>query len=184
MWMGWLLAVVVALVVGVVLLYNRLVGARNRVEEAWAQVDVQLRRRHDLIPNLVETVRAYATHEREVFEAVTRARAEAIGPHSPGEQAAVEEQLTGAVRSLFAVAEGYPELQASANFLELQRELASTEDRIAYSRQYYNAAVQRYDTMRETFPANLLAGPLGFTGREYYEAEPAARAVPPASFGG
>jgi LemA protein len=182
--MGWMLAVVAVLVVGVVVLYNRLVGARNRTEEAWAQVDVQLRRRHDLIPNLVETVRAYATHEREVFEAVTRARSEAISPHGPAEQAAIEEQLTGAVRSLFAVAEGYPELRASENFLELQRELASTEDRIAYSRQFYNASVQRYDTLRETFPTNLLAGAFGFTAREYYEADPAARAVPPASFGG
>jgi LemA protein len=175
--------VIVAVVGGLVVIYNSLVRARNRVEEAWAQIDVQLRRRHDLIPNLVETVQAYAAHEREVFEAVARARSEAVAPHSPAEQARAEDQLTGALRSLFAVSEGYPELRASQNFLELQRELTSTEDRIAYSRQYYNASVQRYDTKRQTFPSNVVAGAFGFTDREYFEIDDAAvRSVPDATF--
>lgn len=177
--MGWWLVAVGLLVGAAILLYNRLVGSRNRVEEAWAQVDVQLRRRHDLIPNLVETVQAYATHEREVFEQVTRARSEAVAAHPPAEQAEAENQLTAALRSLFAVSEAYPELQASANFLELQRELASTEDRIAYSRQFYNSSVQRYDTLRQTFPTNLVAGGFGFEDRDYFQvSDEAVRSAP------
>ncbi len=181
--MMWIVAVIAVILVGLVVLYNGLVRARNRIEEAWAQIDVQLRRRHDLIPNLVETVQAYATHERELFTRIAEARAAAVAPHTPAEQAQAEDQLTGALKSLFAVAEAYPDLKASENFLELQRELTSTEDRIAYSRQYYNAAVQRYDTKRQTFPSNLVAGAFGFEDREYFEAsDEAVRSVPDASF--
>lgn len=180
-WVG--IAIILVIVFVSIAIYNALVGARNRVEEAWAQIDVQLRRRHDLIPNLLETVKGYAAHEREVLESVTRARAEAIAPHGPAEQAQAEDALTGALRSLFAVSEAYPDLKASTNFLELQRELTSTEDRIAYSRQFYNDAVRRYDTKRETFPSNLFASAFGFTEREYFEApEAEVRSVPDASF--
>lgn len=178
--MGWVVGGIAAgVLLALVLLYNRLVRARNRVEEAWAQVDVQLRRRHDLIPNLIETVRAYADHERTVLTQVAQARSEAIAPHPPAEQADVEARLDGALRSLFAVSENYPELRASENFLELARELSSTEDRIAYSRQYYNASVRHYDTARQTFPGTLVAGPFGFEDREYFEVtDPSARSVP------
>ena len=181
--MVWVLVAVGAILVVAVLLYNSLVSARNRVDEAWAQIDVQLRRRHDLIPNLVETVQAYAEHERGVLEEVTRARSEAVGASSVGDQARAENHLDQALRSLFAVSEDYPQLRASENFLELQRELSSTEDRIAYSRQYYNASVQRYDTKRETFPTNLVAGAFGFEDRDYFEvADEDVRDVPGTSF--
>lgn len=181
--MVWVLVIVAAVVVGAVLLYNSLVSARNRVDEAWAQIDVQLRRRHDLVPNLVETVQAYARHERSVLEEVARARAEAVGASSVRGQAEAENHLDQALRSLFAVSEAYPELRASENFLELQRELTATEDRIAYSRQFYNASVQRYDTRRETFPTNMIAAWFRFQDRDYFEvAEDEVRRVPGTSF--
>jgi LemA protein len=170
------LALVVAVVGFLVSQYNRLVRLRNQAEEAWAQIDVQLRRRHDLIPNLVETVRGYAEHERGVFEAVTEARARAVSAGSVGEQAQAEAGLTGALRSLFAVAENYPQLQADQNFRELQQELARTEDLLAGSRQRYNAAVRDYDTAREVFPTNIVAGMFNFEEREYFEVDdPEAR---------
>jgi LemA protein len=175
---GWAIAIVAVVVIGFVLLYNGLVRARNRVDEGWAQIDVQLRRRHDLIPNLVETVRAYAAHEQQVLTAVTEARAAALRASGPAELAAAEDALESQLKTLFAVAEGYPDLKASQNFLELQRELTTTEDRVAYSRQFYNAAVRSYNDKLQTFPSNLVAGAFGFTGREYYEAGDAARAVP------
>ena len=181
--MIWVLVIVGALLLLVVVLYNSLVSARNRADEAWAQIDVQLRRRHDLVPNLVETVRAYAEHERGVFEEVARARSEAVGASSVADHARAENHLDRALRSLFAVSEGYPELRASENFLELQRELTSTEDRIAYSRQFYNASVQRYDTRRETFPTNLVAAAFRFDDRDYFEvADEDVRRVPGTSF--
>lgn len=161
-----------------VALYNRLVVFRNRVDNAWSQMDVQLRRRYDLIPNLVETVKGYAAHEREVFEQVTEARARAIAAGSVGEQAQAEDMLTRALRSLFAVAENYPELRASENFRKLQDELAETEDKIAFSRQFYNDTVLRYNNLTQSFPAVVLAGALGFTPREYFQvAEEARRPV-------
>src|SRR5688572_23540993 len=129
-----------------VFLYNGLVRLRNRIEAAWAQIDVQLKRRYDLIPNLVETVKGYATHERDTLDSVTRARAAAESASGPAEQAAAENMLTGALRSLIAVSEAYPDLRASENFAQLQEELSATEGRIAYARQYYNDAVQRYNT--------------------------------------
>jgi len=162
--------IVVLLVLFLILMYNRLVGLRNKVENAWAQIDVQLKRRYDLIPNLVETVRGYAAHERQTLEAVTQARANALNAQGAVAQAEAENMLTGALKSLFAVAEAYPDLKANQNFAALQDELATTENRIAYSRQYYNDAVQTYNTAIQTVPANFVAGMFGFRDREYFTA--------------
>jgi LemA protein len=151
-------------------LFNRLVRRRNQVENAWGQIDVQLKRRYDLIPNLVETVRGYAGHERGTLEAVTRARTQAMAASGPAEQAAAENALSGALKTLFAVAESYPELKANQNFLALQEELSDSENRIAYTRQYYNDAVLAYDNATSTFPANLFAAMFGFQARPYFEA--------------
>jgi len=170
-----LIVVAVLLVVYVIATYNGLVRTRNRVDNAWAQIDVQLRRRYDLIPNLVETVKGYATHERETFQAVTEARSRAINASGVGEQAQAENLITGALKSLFAVAEAYPDLEANQNFLELQEELSGTEGRIAYARQFYNDSVLRLNTKIQSFPSNLLAGAFGFTTREYFEADDASR---------
>lgn len=169
------LAVVAALVLYVIAIYNRLVVLRNRIENAWAQIDVQLRRRYDLIPNLVETVKGYAAHEREVFERVTEARARAIAAGSVAQQAQAENMLTQALRSLFAVAEAYPALRANENFAKLQEELSETESKIAFSRQFYNDTVLQYDNMREAFPSNVMARMAGFGGKEYFEAETVSR---------
>ena len=154
--------------------YNGLVKRRNQVDNAWSQIDVQLKRRHDLIPNLVETVKGYAAHERGTFEAVTQARANAINAQSPAEQAQAENVLSGALKSLFAVAEAYPDLKANQNFLNLQEELTATEDRIAYSRQFFNDSVLSYNNSIQTFPRNLLAGMFNFEKREFFDAEPEA----------
>lgn len=167
-----LVAIFLLVLVGI---YNRLVTLRNRTDNAWSQIDVQLRRRYDLIPNLVETVKGYAKHEREVLERVTEMRAKAISAGSVEEQAQAENQLTQTLRSLFAVAENYPELKANQNFLALQEELSGTESKIAYSRQFYNDSVYKYNTAIQTFPSNLLAGPFGFTKKGYFEAEPESR---------
>ena len=142
--------------------YNGLVSRRNRVDGAWSQIDVQLKRRYDLIPNLVETVKGYAAHERGTFEAVTNARANAINAEGPEQQAQAENQLTGALKSLFAVAEAYPDLKANQNFLQLQEEITSTEDRIAYSRQFYNDSVVSYNTKIQQFPTLILAKGFNF----------------------
>src|SRR5690606_37667921 len=165
--------------------YNGFVRLRNLVHEAWRQIDVELQRRHDLIPNLVETVKGYAAHERAVFDEVTRARALASGPASgPAEQAAHENVLTQAIGRLFAVAEAYPQLRASENFQQLQSELTNTEDRIAAGRRFYNANVRELNTKVETFPPNLVAKMFDFTQAEYFEAEaPAVRAVPQVDVG-
>lgn len=164
-------AVVVAIILLLVLLYNRLVRLRNRTENAWAQVDVQLRKRYDLVPNLVATVKGYAAHERAVFEEVTRARAALQRADSPGTAADANEGLTAALGRLFAVAEAYPELQASANFLELQEDLTDTEDKIAAARRYYNATVNRFNTAIQSIPWVLVARPLGFHDREFFSAQ-------------
>jgi len=168
-----------------VVTYNGFVRLRNLVQEAWRQIDVELNRRHDLIPNLVETVKGYAAHERAVFDEVTRARAAAASPGAgPAEQAAQENVLTQALGRLFAVAEAYPQLRASENFMALQAELTNTEDRIAAGRRFYNANVRQLNTRVETFPANIIAGVFGFTRAEYFEAEePAVRAAPTVDFG-
>jgi LemA protein len=164
------LVVIVALAAAVITIYNRLVTSRNAVDNAWAQIDVQLRRRHELIPNLVETVKGYAAHERQTLDAVTAARAAAVSATGPAQQAAAENALTGALRSLFAVAEAYPDLKAGANFAQLQGELSDTENRIAYSRQYYNDAVLSYNNAVQTVPTNIVAGMTGFRVREYFTA--------------
>ena len=170
-----ILGIVVVLVIFVIILYNNLVRLRNRIENAWAQIDVQLKRRWDLIPNLVETVKGYASHERETLEAVIAARNAATTAQGPVEQAQSENLLTGALRQLFAVSEAYPDLKANQNFLELQEELTSTEGRIAFARQHYNDSVLRYNTAIQTFPAVVIARPLRFTEREYFEAEDESR---------
>ncbi len=173
---GWiLLAILVAVGLYVAVLYNGLITRRNRIEAAWAQIDVQLKRRHDLIPNLVETVQGYATHERDTLDAVTRARAAAIDAGSVAEQARAENVVTTALRSLFAVAEAYPELKANQAFLSLQEELSATEGRVAYARQFYNDTVLDYNTRIQSFPSLVIARPLHFREREYFEADDASR---------
>jgi LemA protein len=186
---GSLIAVVVVgalvLLVGawLVVTYNRLVQRRNRVDNSWAQIDVQLKRRRDLVPNLVETVRGYAAHEASTFEAVTQARAAAAAATTPGQAAAAESVLGQALGRLFAVAEAYPALKADANFRGLQDQLAETEDRITVSRQVYNDTVLTYQNSIQTFPTVLVAGPMGFRGREYFElTDEAERSVPQVSF--
>ena len=157
-------------------MYNGLVVLRNRCDNAWAQVDVQLKRRYDLIPNLIETVKGYAKHEREVFQNVTDARAKAINASTVKDQGAAENQLSGALKSLFAVAENYPELKANQNFLMLQEELAGTESKIAYARQFYNDQVMLFNQRQQVFPSNIIANMFGFKEREYFELEkPAAK---------
>ena len=170
-----LLALAVLVGIYLVLQYNGLVRLRNRIESAWAQIDVQLQRRYDLVPNLVETVKGYAAHERQVLENVTAARAAAVGAQGVAEQAKAETGFTAALRSLFAVSEAYPELKANQNFLALQEELSGTEGRIAYARQYYNDAVQTYNNKVQAFPSNFVAGAFRFTEREYFEADDVTR---------
>jgi LemA protein len=170
-----LIALVVLVLLYVIVTYNGLVRLRNRIQNAWAQIDVQLRRRYDLIPNLVETVKGYAAHEKGTFEAVTKARANAINAQGPVDQARAEDMITGALKSLFAVSEAYPDLKANPNFLSLQEELSGTEGRISYARQYYNDAVLRMNTKIQSFPSNILAGMFGFKEHEYFEADDTSR---------
>ena len=177
------LGIVVLVLVGGVISYNRFVRQRNLVQESWQQIDVELTRRHDLIPNLVETVKGYAAHERQTLEAVTAARAAASAPGStPAQQAQQENVLTGALRQLFAVAESYPDLKASTNFLDLQRQLSETEDRIAAGRRFYNANVRALNTRVQAFPSSVIASIFGFKTAEYFEADdPQVRANPQGS---
>ena len=165
---------IIAIIVGIIVLwligtYNGFIKKRNRVKEAWADIDVQLKRRYDLIPNLVETVKGYASHEKEVFEKVTEARTRAMGATTAKEHAESENMLSGALKTLFAVAENYPQLRASENFMELQRELRDTEDKIQAARRFYNNNVRDYNTKRESFPANLIANSFGFKKEELFE---------------
>jgi LemA protein len=181
----WLWVVIAALVLvafGLVLLYNRLVRLRNRVDNAWAQVDVQLRRRYDLIPNLVETVKGYASHERATFEEVTEARTRAQGAQTVTEQAGAENVLTAAIGRLFGVAEAYPELRASENFQRLQADLTKTEGKIAVSRQIYNDTVLTFNNGIQTIPASIVAGVFGFTSKPFFEVEELAREAPQVRF--
>ena len=170
-----IVAVIVIIALVFMAMYNGLVKLRNRVDSAWSQISVQLQRRHDLIPNLVETVKGYASHERQTLEAVTAARNAAVqaqeGGH-PAAQAEAENMLTGTLRQLFALSEAYPDLKANQNFLNLQEEITSTEDKIAYSRQFYNDSVLGYNNRIQSFPANALAGMFHFTPREYFEGDP------------
>jgi LemA protein len=180
-----LIVLVVAIVAAMaVMIYNGLVGSRNRVQNAWSQIDVQLKRRHDLVPNLVNSVKGYLAHEREIVDRVTQARASAIAAgNDVTARAEAENALTAATRSLFAVAEAYPALQSNTNMLALQEELASTENRIAFARQHYNDAVLEYNTAQQTFPAMLFASGLGFRPADAFAVEDAGeRAVPSVSF--
>jgi LemA protein len=170
-WLWILIGVVVLLLAILVFGYNRLVRLRQEVNTGWANIDVQLQRRADLIPNLVETVRGYASHERETFDEVTRARSALQQAGTPAAAAVADAGLTAALGRLFAVAEAYPELKASTNFLELQEELTDTEDKISAARRYYNATVMAFNTAIQTFPWLLVAGPFGFRGREFFSAE-------------
>jgi len=181
-WLIVILVIVALLVGGLIVLYNRFVTLRNRVDNAWAQIEVQLKRRWDLIPNLVETVKGYAEHERGTFEAVTEARANAQRAQGPAETAAAEGILGAALGRLFAVAEAYPELQADENFRQLQDELAGTENRIAVSRQVYNDTVLTFNNAIQTFPGVVLAGPFGFAKREFFETDETQREAPQVDF--
>ncbi|MCK5439975.1 MAG: LemA family protein [Gemmatimonadetes bacterium] len=168
--LGLLFIGLIVVVAGwVIFTYNGLVTLRNQLENAWSQIDVQLKRRYDLIPNLVEAVKDYMEYEQDVLTKVTEARAQAVSAQGPAEQAQADNMLTRALRSLFAVVENYPELKANENVLKLQEELTSTENRISFSRQFYNDTVMRFNTRLQTFPTNLIAGVFGFTAREFFE---------------
>ena len=183
--MVWIIviAVVDVLVLYVISIYNGLVRKRNQVDNAWSQIDVQLKRRLDLIPNLVETVKGYAAHEKSTLEAVINARNAALAaPANPDSQAAADNALTGALRQLFALSEAYPDLKANQNFLALQEELTATEGRVAYARQFYNDSVLGYNNKLQVFPAVIIAGMFHFEKREFFEAEDAAREVPKVQF--
>jgi LemA protein len=182
--MVWIIVIIVVLVIGLLLVraYNKLIKQRNRVDTAWSHVDVQLQRRSDLIPNLVATVKGYASHEKETFEQVTQARGASISANTPAEQAQADNFLTSALRQLFAVAEDYPELRASENFQNLQGELSDTEDKIAIARQIYNDTVLSYNTTVQQVPTNIVAGLTGFETREFYDAGPGAEEAPEVTF--
>jgi len=179
---GIVLIILFVLAAWIVLTYNRLVTLRNRAREAWADIEVQLKRRYDLIPNLVETVKGYAAHEREVFEKVTEARAKAMGAKTMKERAEAENYLSETLKTLFAVAENYPDLKASTNFLELQRELVDTEDKIQAARRFYNANVRDLNILIESFPANIIASVFGFKKMEFFEIAETEREAPKVKF--
>ncbi len=179
------LGVLALIVLWVVFAYNGFVSLRNRAKEAWSDIEVQMKRRYDLIPNLIETVKGYAAHERQALESVTQARTAAMGAQTVEQHAEAENMLTGALKSLFAVSEAYPDLKANTNFLELQRELSDTENKIMASRRFYNANVQTLNTSIEQFPNNLIARPFGFSQMELFElseSEAAAREPVKVSF--
>ena len=176
--MSIFLIVVLILVVWGVFIYNRFVSLINRAKEAWADIDVQLKRRYDLIPNLVESVKGYATHERAAFENVTKARSAAMGAQGPAQKGEAENMLTGALKSIFAIAEAYPELKANQNFLQLQNELSDTENKIQAARRFYNTNVRDLNTKVESFPSNLIASIFKFAKMEFFELEEAAAREP------
>lgn len=181
-WIWIVLGLVAVIILWLVAAYNGLVRDRNRVDNAWAQIDVQLKRRYDLIPNVVETVKGYAAHEQQTFERVTQARSAAQAAEGPAEQAQAENFLTSALRQLFAVAEAYPELRASENFQGLQAELSETENRIAVSRQIYNDTVLTFNNKVQQVPTNIVASMFGFNEREFFEAGDAAEEAPAVEF--
>lgn len=183
MWLYIIIGIIVLLILGIIVwLYNGLIGARNKVQNAWSQIDVQLKRRADLIPNLVETVKGYAKHEKGVFEKVTEARSAIMSADSVKESQEANDMLTGALKSLFAVAENYPDLKANQNFLDLQSQLSETEDKIAYSRQFYNDTVLMYNNKCQMFPSNIIANLFHFVEAEFFETEEATRTVPKVEF--
>lgn len=167
--LGILLVLIVLVFIIAIGIYNTLISLRNRCDNAWAQVDVQLRRRYDLIPNLVETVKGYAKHEREVFERVTEARSKAMDASTVKEQGQAENQLAGALKTLFAVAENYPDLKANQNFLMLQEELAGTEGKVAYARQFYNDSVMKFNVRQQVFPSSIVAHMFNFKEKDYFD---------------
>ena len=176
------LGVVALFVLWVIAIFNGLIRLRNRVDEAWSDIDVQLKRRYDLIPNLINTVKGYAKHEEGVFSKVSEARSAAMGAKTPAQHAQAENMLTESLKSLFAVSEAYPELRASENFAHLQKELVDTEDKIQASRRFYNGNVRDFNTKIQVFPNNVIAGLLGFTKYEFFDAPDAVNEVPVASF--
>ena len=178
-----ILVIVAVLVVAVIVMYNNLVKLKNRVGNAWTQISVQLQRRLDLIPNLVETVKGYAAHERGTLEAVTQARTAVMNARTPDEQQAADNFLSGTLKSLFAVAEQYPDLKANQNFMQLQREITETEDKISYMRQSYNDTVMTYNNAIQTFPGNLIAGMFGFKEKAGFSAAAEAATAPAVNFG-
>lgn len=171
-----ILVIIAVIIVWLIAIFNGLIKLRNRKDEAWSDIDVQLKRRYNLIPNLVETVKGYAQHERELFEKVTQARTAAMGAQSPTEKGQTENILSGALKSLFAVAENYPDLKANQNFLELQRELSDTENKIQAARRFYNGNVRDFNIKMEKFPNNMIAGMLGFKKGDFFEIDEAERA--------
>jgi LemA protein len=174
MWYVWLILIVAVVIIGwFIATYNGFINLRNRVKNSWAQIDVQLKRRYDLIPNLVETVKGYAKHEREIFENVAELRAKAMSSGTVKDIGESNNQLTGALKTLFAVAENYPELKANENFLKLQEELTNTENKIAFARQFYNDVVMNYNAMQQRIPANIVAGMMNLKQEEYYPVEEA-----------
>ena len=179
-----IIAVVVLVGLAVLLLYNRMVSRRNAVDNSWAQIEAALQRRHDLIPNLVEAVKGYASHERTTFEEVTKARSTAVAADAPAQQAAAEDMFTAAIRRLMAVAEQYPELRATENFQQLQGQLSETEDQIQITRRVYNDTVQTYNTFIQIFPNSMIAGIFNFEPRQFFDAEAEAEATPEVSFSG
>jgi LemA protein len=178
----WELLIVVAVVVVAVMMYNSLVKLREQGDAAWADIDVQLKRRYDLIPNLVATVKGYASHEKETLEGVIQARSAAMSAQGPAAKAEAEGMLTGALKSLFALSEAYPQLQAASGFRDLQASLSGIEEHLSQSRRYYNAVVRDYNTRTQTFPSVLIARAFGFTQREFFEIEEGEKAVPKVSF--
>lgn len=180
--LGIVLIVVALLIVWLIAVYNDLIKSRNRVDEAWSDIDVQLKRRYDLIPNLVETVKGYAGHENQVFTKVTEARSQAMQAKSIDEKGKAENMLSQTLKSLFAVAEAYPELKASTNFLQLQDELSDTENKIQASRRFYNGNVRDFNTKIQVFPNTLVAGLLGFKKYEFFQAEEGEKAAPQVKF--
>lgn len=175
---GWLLLIILAIVVWLIAIFNKLVSFKNRVKEAWSDIEVQLKRRYDLIPNLVETVKGYAAHEKELFVKIAEARVKAMGAQSIEEKGQAENVLSGTLKSLFAVAEAYPELKASANFLQLQQELTDTENKIQAARRFYNGNVRDMNITMESFPNNLIVGTFGFQKAEFFQLEEAAAKEP------
>jgi LemA protein len=183
MWMWIVIAVIAVLALWIIMVFNSLIVLRTRVEEAWADIEVQLKRRYNLIPNLVNTVKGYAGHEKEVFEKVTQARSAAMGAAGMAEKAQAENMLSQTLKSLFAVAEAYPQLKANENFLGLQKELTDTEDKIQYSRRFYNTNVRDFNIKTQTFPSNLIANMFAFKKKDMFEiTEAGAREVPKVQF--
>ncbi|WP_410507045.1 LemA family protein [Methanosarcina hadiensis] len=178
------ISIIIIVILGLffVIVYNDLIKQRNRVENAWAQIEVQLKRRHDLIPNLVETVKGYAKHEKDLFENVTKARAAVMSAHNVNETAEASNYLSSTLKSLFAVAENYPELKANQNFIQLQKDLMDTENKIAYSRQFYNDTVMKYNISIQTIPKNIVASLAGFNKKDLFETQPAEREAPAVKF--